>query len=411
MGSTVKQICVVRWHDGTAKSNWGGRATTLGIGRIIHRMPGHTISAVVNGVTLLQGFDQRPLRTTATVVSKIRRRITGQRRLAVRSEDFGKIQRRADNLLSPAHRRHVADLVATLERCEEVWVNGEGDFIFTARPSLYRCLVIMHMAMRIGKPVRLINSILSDPPSARRDAHVFAAVTRTLRQCASVTYRDPNSLRIHEESIADLKASWCPDALFSWAGERLTAQPFGPGYEGVPPTSQPALTDGPYVAISGSSGQRGSRAAACRDLQNLVGGIERMGMRAIVVATDRGDHWMTTMAEQEGWPYVPARVPLATGSTILYNAAALISGRYHPSILASLYGTPCALMPSNSHKTDSLQEVLGYAISAPGFGTGEQCVDAVSQCLEQDRGAIVRRAETLSKSINWCPVAEVSARG
>ena len=42
------------------------------------------------------------------------------------------------------------------------------------------------------------------------------------------------------------------------------------------------------------------------------------------------------------------------------NAQVYISGRYHPAIMASLGGTPCVFMGSNSHKTWSLQSLLEY---------------------------------------------------
>ena len=52
--------------------------------------------------------------------------------------------------------------------------------------------------------------------------------------------------------------------------------------------------------------------------------------------------------------------PILAVAKILANARVFISGRYHPSILASLGGTPCLLMGSNSHKTISLQYLLEY---------------------------------------------------
>ena len=52
--------------------------------------------------------------------------------------------------------------------------------------------------------------------------------------------------------------------------------------------------------------------------------------------------------------------PIISAGKILANADAYISGRYHPAILASLGGTPCIFMSSNSHKTKSLQELLEY---------------------------------------------------
>ena len=45
---------------------------------------------------------------------------------------------------------------------------------------------------------------------------------------------------------------------------------------------------------------------------------------------------------------------------ILANAMLFVSGRYHPSILASLGGTPCIFLGSSAHKMHSLQKLLEY---------------------------------------------------
>jgi polysaccharide pyruvyl transferase WcaK-like protein len=45
---------------------------------------------------------------------------------------------------------------------------------------------------------------------------------------------------------------------------------------------------------------------------------------------------------------------------VLAHARLFISGRYHPSILASLGGTPCIFLGSHAHKMGSLSMVLEY---------------------------------------------------
>ena len=59
-------------------------------------------------------------------------------------------------------------------------------------------------------------------------------------------------------------------------------------------------------------------------------------------------------------PPMSIDTPIISAGKILANAAAYVSGRYHPAILASLGGTPCVFMSSNSHKTKSLQGLLEY---------------------------------------------------
>ena len=46
--------------------------------------------------------------------------------------------------------------------------------------------------------------------------------------------------------------------------------------------------------------------------------------------------------------------------SVLAHARLFISGRYHPSIFASLGGTPCIFLASHAHKMGSLSRVLEY---------------------------------------------------
>lgn len=68
---------------------------------------------------------------------------------------------------------------------------------------------------------------------------------------------------------------------------------------------------------------------------------------------------MKIVADAKGAPFVPADVSLAVASKLLAHSYGFVSGRYHPSILASNLGVPTAYMVSNSHKTRSLQRLLG----------------------------------------------------
>jgi polysaccharide pyruvyl transferase WcaK-like protein len=52
--------------------------------------------------------------------------------------------------------------------------------------------------------------------------------------------------------------------------------------------------------------------------------------------------------------------PILMCGAVLAHARLFISGRYHPSIFASLGGTPCIFMGSHAHKMDSLSQVLQY---------------------------------------------------
>jgi polysaccharide pyruvyl transferase WcaK-like protein len=77
----------------------------------------------------------------------------------------------------------------------------------------------------------------------------------------------------------------------------------------------------------------------------------------------------------------------------LAHARLFISGRYHPSILASLGGTPCIFLESHAHKMGSLARVLEYDASQqfnafPDDSEIAEIVSSARKCLDQ--GEVLR---------------------
>ena len=72
----------------------------------------------------------------------------------------------------------------------------------------------------------------------------------------------------------------------------------------------------------------------------------------------------------------------------LANARLFISGRYHPSIFASLGGTPCIFLASHAHKMGSLSRVLDYDVhrqfsAFPDDSEISEIVSTARQYLDQ----------------------------
>lgn len=94
---------------------------------------------------------------------------------------------------------------------------------------------------------------------------------------------------------------------------------------------------------------------------NLIQKIkERVDFQVFLVIVDDGDEFLNEVAKMTNTPIIPMDMPLVAAAKILANSRVYISGRYHPAIMASLGGTPCVFMSSNSHKTESIQELLEY---------------------------------------------------
>ena len=222
-------VCVVRYHDGRATPNWGGRATSLALGRVARRT-GLEVTTTVNGTVIVNGFHRasgverlRPANVQRGIVRRWRA-VAGHGVGSVEDEPrrFEAVRDEAVRLRRRVAAPDVRAVCSALGSVDEVWVNGEGDLILSARrTTLWRTLVLIHLAADLGVPVRLVNSILSGPPLGPIAAEVELAVHDALARCVAISYRDPTSLDEHRRRFPDLAATWCPDALFTWADDPL----------------------------------------------------------------------------------------------------------------------------------------------------------------------------------------------
>ena len=76
--------------------------------------------------------------------------------------------------------------------------------------------------------------------------------------------------------------------------------------------------------------------------------------------TCSGDRFLEKVAKDSKVNLISVKTNILIGMSLLANSKVFISGRWHPSILSSLAGTPCVFLGSNSHKTKSLQEMMNY---------------------------------------------------
>lgn len=406
-GPGRRRVLLVRYHDGAARPNWGGRATSLALAGIIDRRPDAKVADVVNGIWLTRGFDGPVDPEFPGLLAHLRggARLARMITLAQTRKPYDEAPifdapplRRAEELLADRAKLPELDaIVDQIRACDIVVVNGEGDFILSRRRSLWRCLLIMELAALAGRPVHLVNTMLSRGPDGETDEAVVTAVGGVLERAASVSWRDRESLRLSRLLFPELPATFHPDALFVWRGEvrRIASdEAAGPFGERLSPTVLRALRS-PYVAVSGGSLKRpdAGRKATKSRLLGVLEGLRSAGCAPVVVATCAGDAWMLRAAEEIGAPVVPADVPLAAGANVLGRAQAFLSGRYHPSILASLAGTPCVFMRSNSHKTRSLPELLesSQTQDLPFFNEDQSTEQIVEAAVAAVSGAAAER--------------------
>jgi polysaccharide pyruvyl transferase WcaK-like protein len=248
-------------------------------------------------------------------------------------------------------------------------IDGDGDIIFSTPPRRQTLflLAMIELGVRLKKPVFLVNSMISDCPSTGRNPTTLAAAKRLFAQCRAVALRDPESLAYVQKEIPEARSHLIPDSLFTWSslyqdessypphnGDFLMPHPEKDEYWGKLDFSEP------YICIGGGAlaGSQPDRAVQC--YSRLIDEIAQLGYRICLTENDSSDCFLQRIAKEKGLGIMPMNAPILMCGAVLAHARLFISGRYHPSIFASLGGTPCIFLASHAHKMGSLPQILEY---------------------------------------------------
>ncbi|WP_183957802.1 polysaccharide pyruvyl transferase family protein [Salinibacter ruber] len=274
------------------------------------------------------------------------------------------------NILNSLDNEHVRDLHGAVRRHDTIVVDGNGDMIFKEDPrrSLLADLAVVELADYFDKEVYYVNSIFADCPITGRNEELAAQCLKTLEKCDAVAFRDPRSLELFREMSGREDARCIPDSLFHWYDALKDSRSHLPenGDAIVPfPRERDAYFgtldfSGDYICVTGGSRAAFSRQRAYEGYSELVERLKELDPPVYLVPTGVGDHFLYDVAEETGTAIVPTEVPILMGGAILANARLFVTGRYHPSIMAAAGGTPCVFLGADSHKTRSLQRMLGY---------------------------------------------------
>jgi hypothetical protein len=371
--------------------NWGCRATSIALrlmlaerfeiagalnkatldGRIRAYVPrrGWPRSALRHGIGFVDRAEHAPLRQLVAPV--IRSLLT--RRYMRDVIDSDPVASVARFLATCGRHPQLREMMDAFAEADAVVINGEGSMIFTtpSRRDLSFQLFAIELAATLGKPVAYVNAMVSDCPVHGRDDRMHAAAMRALAKCAGIALRDPESMELVQPHLSGTPLRFVPDAVFGWFGPRIDravdALRAQPGILAAHPESD-ALMEGldlaePYLCVSASSACSRRQAEARPAYARMVRALAELGLPVIVVQTCTGESFLAEVAVETGVPFVPVATNLFAGAALLAGASAFVSGRFHPSILASIGGTPCVFLGSNSHKTRSIQRVLGRAVT------------------------------------------------
>jgi polysaccharide pyruvyl transferase WcaK-like protein len=308
-----------------------------------------------------------------------------------------------DNLLAHRHRYPaLAQIYDQTTEADLLVVDGDGDIIFSTPPrrSTLFLLAMIELGIRLKKPVFLVNSMISDCPTTGRNNATLSAAKKLLAQCRAVALRDPESLEYVQKEMPETNSTLIPDSLFSWFslyendssrpplnGDCLLPYPERNEYWGKLDFSQP------YICIGGGALASSQPDRSVKCYGRLVDAIRQLGYRVYLTENDWPDSFLQQVAKVRNIGIVPADAPIVMCGAVVAHARLFISGRYHPSIFASLGGTPCIFMGSHAHKMGSLSRVLDYDVRRefPAFPDDSDISEIVSTAREYlDRGEALR---------------------
>jgi polysaccharide pyruvyl transferase WcaK-like protein len=275
-----------------------------------------------------------------------------------------------DNFLKYKDKDENVDfIINSVLECDSIVVNAEGSFIFTSPPrrdTLF-FLLIADLAKHFNKGIYFVNGMVSNPSTNNFNLEVFEYTIAKFAESNFITTRDKQSLRKLTSARADINCQYIPDALFTWLhyfydlekisisnGDFLIPFPEKEEY-----FRQVDLST-PYICVGGSSFAANDPKQAVPRYIELVNRLKNLGINIIIVQGCIGDNFLHEVSTHTITPIVPVETPILLAATVLANSKLFVSGRYHPSIMASLGGTPCIFLGSNSHKNTALQEILEY---------------------------------------------------
>lgn len=289
-------------------------------------------------------------------------------------------------------------------------INGEGTMIMSAPPrrDSLTYLMMAKWALDLNKKVYFVNAMFSDSTTSSRNKTLIEYSNDVLSQCTLVTARDQYSLEYINKYLPNVKASFIPDALFTWkkyVNQNLLKNnieyylPFGREFR-FSKLNEINFSK-PYIVISGNSLAINDFSKAINSYTKLVNYLKsKLNIQIILLQVCLGDGFLKHVSEKTNTPFIPVEIPVLYGLNILAGASLYISGRFHPSIMASLGSTPCIFQNSNSHKTNSLQQMLNYkkcrAYNAfPSEDEFESILNEINQKINN-----TKLIENLEKTVN-----------
>lgn len=363
------RVCVAGWTGD--RPNWGCQATSFGL-----------LEDLREGG---EGFDLHVLPATLLHRTSLQRRVgrlLSPVLLRAMADGWPGAARIVDRMVPRLYR---PDALRAALGADLVVQTAEGNLDGLTFDSSAGMLLLAWHARRRGRPTISLNQTLF---LAR--GGVERAVAGAYRDFAFHTVREPRSVEFCRR--IGLEAAFVPDAAFrtdpldsDWR-RFVEPQPRAPL---MVLTGSPLGTDvleTGYVRIAADFAKRSG-------LQ-VCGAFWQEKPRRIVAEICREAGGLEPTFIRPGTDFRGL-------SAVLRKAALTVGGRYHTALKSAVVGTPFVLLPSGTHKSEGLIEMLGYPLPVRAFED--------LQGVRSDLEAVLDRRSELSKLL-LASTAEIRER-
>lgn len=259
-----------------------------------------------------------------------------------------------------------------LARCDFAVFQSEGTMDGQRFTTAERLLLMPSVAADLGLPVLALNG------SAESFSKEFErALVGVYRRFSLIQMREPRSVS-YLQGLGLNGVGLNPDSAFLAKTDDVE-----------PPLS------GPYICVTGSAVIRQQPWEEW--FAATVQAARARGLGVVLLCSGPGDiKTLGAWPAQEGVVSLPLSTSYQGVARVLAGAKALIGGRYHMQILAATVGTPIVFMPSGSHKTEGLLELLGDARPAVEFADHTELTKRLDDLLaHHDRAAMIERVNAI----------------
>jgi polysaccharide pyruvyl transferase WcaK-like protein len=375
-------------NDTSDSKNWGCRATTAALRKMVEQSQ----AAQITHTLFLKRMSLRERYVSSKKIQQVEQMaVTATRHLPVGKSMANYVNTRylqpvwswlagiRDSVpesyteFSTFANKVIADELFTpekqaLENCDLVVINGEGSIYDRQRKGRMMLFIAYLAKVHFNKPCILVNHTadLRDPVMTDMATQVYPLLD-------DVIFREPLSAEAGRSLGRSSDDSLAADAAFTYRpidAATLADVASRDGYFSIFPDSAVGFDPGkPYICVGGSSIYlRADRPAydpipgfqdLCKKLQKYVAPV------VLTVPCPTDEKIFRPIARSLNLPLIALTTPTQQAVDILGNAAAYISGRWHPSIMALTGGTPIITLTANTYKTQALMQQI--ELDAPTF--------------------------------------------